>query len=259
MYSQPTAISIHDIVWYQKQHDSHFHQDIAYLPLMKRMSHLTHHLNKYVSAIDNVRDHLYEDLLATVISMAGALNMSLSKHLSNIYGARITYITEVTPLYSDNLLIQQLKLHISHMSKTIEGFDHLEAIQYRQEMETTTAQLFLLALQLNHRTLQLGGSNYQAVFKIDSDVEKALFNNHQALNTIVFINYHKRLQGIRLKNPFYQYIVEGMMYSGRHASAWANTFNRLSRVYLSLHPFFGKSMPLLEQHYAVPLLEINEL
>lgn len=252
-------ISIHDICWYQKQHDHNFHRDISYLPLMKRMGHLNHHLTKYIGQIDSTREHLSEDFLATVISMAGALNMSLVNQLSSVFGKTIQYIDQITPLYNDGVVINQIKLLTAFMAKTIEGFDHLEAISYRQEMENTVTQLFILAVQLGYRSLKLGGANYNAVFKIDATVEDNLRENYPALSTLVFINYHRRLYNIRLKNHFYKYYIEGMSYSGRKASSWVNTHNQLSTVYQTLQPYFLNAMSIITSLYAVPVIEIDEL
>lgn len=80
----PRATLILNLQWYQELHNRRFHHDIYVLSKMRKVSHLVHHLSKYINA-EEVSDNLLVDIFACTLSIASALNIDIGKTVGEDY------------------------------------------------------------------------------------------------------------------------------------------------------------------------------
>ena len=166
----------HDVLWYQHRHDAVYHRDIHHMQLMSKLSHLNHHLVKYftrirkfqVAHVINMKDIV--DACVCCLSALSALGVrSDGKSL-------VEFVVQQRTLTEDEIIFE-----IGRISKVIEGFDHLESINYRAELNECFSNLLSSFITCYYRN---GG--------------------------ICFINDHyiPRLTEIKQKNPFHEHFLE---------------------------------------------------
>lgn len=136
-------VSLIELQYFQDMHDRRYHADIYGLPLMRRMAHLHNHMVKYsANKVRRLDSHC--DAIACLLSMANALNISLSAVLSKWSGEFVTDMTEVPLMYRTDRLESQLSNVLGQMAKIIEGHDHTESIDYRDDLREAVIELFIV-------------------------------------------------------------------------------------------------------------------
>ena len=136
-------ISILDLQFFQDMHDRQYHKDIYHMPLIRRVSHLYNHLDKYASTPNRMGES-YPDALACMLSMANALNVNFIAELTKWSGDLTTTIATVPLMYREDCLPRQLKQVLGKFAKIIEGHDHTESIDYRGELKENLIELFII-------------------------------------------------------------------------------------------------------------------
>lgn len=181
-----------DLCWHQHIHDSVAHRDIVVLPKMKRLSHLNHHMTKYLNRISNEAE-VFADMLAVTLSATFAFQFDLGKELAKLCESPYKTLTLDNPprryLEDKDDLIQMLRSNLSNQSKTIESFDHLEDHDYYGNIRKQLSVNIILIFQLHYVTIKHGWSYEESV------------------RSLIF-KYYARLKSIREANPFYDYFQE---------------------------------------------------
>lgn len=190
-------IFLRRLTWFQHQHDYHFHHDIAYLPKMKRFNHLVHHMNKYVS--DRMRPNRCEDMLAVILSSAVTFNIDLNKVINTIHrhDGNVQPTDALIHFAADRDVIENAyRVSLSNISKVIEGFDHIEDINYIGEIEKFLVTVFLLNM---------------TDFLVDNKDPSQLY-----------YRYFNRINDIQMKNHLHKYIWESLSFYGTgEMSSWS--------------------------------------
>lgn len=181
------STTILDLQWYQHLHDGRYHRDIAVMPTMRRLNHLTHHLVKYSDNPHKGADY-YTDSIACILSMAGGFNMSLAKAMNLYVITPVEGIESIGYLWNDEILAQLFKKHIQTLSKAIEAFDHIEKYEYRTKIEEAIAHLFIIVFQQFGITISEG--------------------TRQDKNLLLIKRYMERLEEIKKRHVFHSYFHE---------------------------------------------------
>lgn len=125
-----------DMHWRQEEHDRLFHWDIFSLSKHDRLKHLTLHLAKYqgkylasqAAADDGKKFGTVVDALIVLLSMA------------NVIGYKIKNSAEPSVGFSyDSIIIET-----SNLCKVIEALDHMESLDFRQEIQKAIEKLVYL-------------------------------------------------------------------------------------------------------------------
>lgn len=221
-----------DLTWYQRQHDQNYHHDVWIMPAMGKISHLTHHLNKYITRI-GVDKNAEIDIFVTVLSMSTVFPTNLGTVIASKLSRPVTTIDQVEPLFNpDESTIQhQLRVHVSHLSKLVEGFDHIESINYREQINSTIAMLFILSMQLFYLSLEIGRVNYKPIYSL---LESPLSTNRPYMNSILLASYHARLLEIRNKNPFHKDYLTPLMQGTVNKTTWGIIHETLDKNLVAL-------------------------
>lgn len=137
-----------EMQYFQELHDRQYHIDIYHMQTFKRIAHLHQHLVKYSGA--NVINRS-QDALACILSMANTLNINISKSLAtrNIF---VADIEDIGPRYYNDILHEQYQNNLKSMTKLLEGHDHVETLNYRNDMATYICDLLIVLLQLYRST-----------------------------------------------------------------------------------------------------------
>lgn len=174
--STDNDIRMHDVMWFQHKHDQTYHHDIAVLPLMRRLSHLNHHLVKYIGRIQkfkvvgaDVTKEITDSLICCISAISVLAIHTDGKSVIDFY------------MMGRELTEMELSMEIGRVSKAIEGFDHLESIDYRGELNEAWTNLFATFLAMYYRS---GGTKFIAN------------------------SYYPRLIEIKERHPFHKYFVE---------------------------------------------------
>lgn len=185
--------------WYQYLHDRDYHHDVYVMPIMKKVSHLTHHLIKYNHGLKP--DNYHADTLACLLSMAGALNISLTKSFTKME-LDIKFINGLVPYYINDRIDVLIGDNLKILSKSIEAWDHIEKYDYRDQIEKAICSLMIL----NFQSFMVSFGNKPNIEESSIELFSVWFKR---LNDIkqnhVFYKYHHDSQ---LKNPTYRKIVE---------------------------------------------------
>lgn len=139
-------IPILNFQYFQELHDKRYHVDIYSKPLMARLAHLHQHLIKYSANIYQRQAH-YQDSLACLLSMANSLNMNIAEELSKSQQSHVVNFSCVKYKYHKDILIDNYKTTLGQMAKSLEGFDHVENISYRDNLKANIIKLIQLLLQ----------------------------------------------------------------------------------------------------------------
>lgn len=121
--------------WRQELHDKLFHGDIYNLSIIGRLRHLTLHLSKYqgkyleeqMSGTEWTRRGIVVDALIVLQSMANTLSYEIT--------GQSDYSKDVG--FSYNALV----IRTGHLCKYLEAWDHLESIDYRDNISRAIEDL----------------------------------------------------------------------------------------------------------------------
>lgn len=186
------SLSLIKLQWFQYMHDKNFHHDVYIMPNMKRLGHLTNHLVKYTQGMP--RPSTWVDMLACTLSIANTFNLSFTR-MYNAVGYMVEDIQDVPFTFNDSteILESEMKNVLQRIAKLVEGWDHIESIQYRQELEIVLPKLLSLICQ---RALK-------------SDPELSLREFYSL--------YFARISSIQSNHMFCKYFYETMMKSSSYA------------------------------------------
>lgn len=187
---KPTILMLQ---YFQELHDKQYHFDIYSKPLIDRLSHLFKHLVKY-SSTELKRVSTYPDALACVLSMANVLNMDISKELEK--DNQIAYsIDTVRPVFHKDILIEQYSFALGQMAKVLEGYDHVEPIEYKASLKDWVRRILIVLLQIRVDLDEL------SLDTLTIEYIKKMFKLKR--NHIFFAHYHDE----DLKRPLYRSMV----------------------------------------------------
>lgn len=125
-----------DIQWRQEEHDKLFHWDIYSLSKPARLRHLIFHMAKYqgkyleAQYADNqvkMREVVVDSFIL-LTSMANVLGYSIQDNSAKVPG----------------MSYNELVIETGRLCKTIEAWDHMEAINFRAEFVSSIEKLFRL-------------------------------------------------------------------------------------------------------------------
>lgn len=197
MYTQlayDMDFSLIQIQYFQHLHDSKYHLDIFSMPTFRRVAHLHQHLIKYSGT------NRFEDAIACILSMANTLNIDIQKGLVKNF-VNVTSFNEISDLYHPDVLRKQYDIIIKQIAKIIEGLDHVESINYRQDMEKHISFLLVILLQQYRQTME--SSNHSLLLswliRLKEIKQKSIFYpfNHDSdlkdSTYISFITYYNTI------------------------------------------------------------------
>lgn len=177
------------LMFYQHCHDKNYHHDIYVLSRKDRLNHLIHHLHKYNNASIKPVNWL-EDMLACILSMAGTMNIHLDRKLSAKLLKPISDVSDITKLFDDSILTNQLTDTLRSLSKSMESLDHVESFDYNTTIVDSIVLLTVIVFQLNYVE-----RNYKIMEKANFDLVK---------------RYLERLESIKTKHCFHEYHEENI-------------------------------------------------
>lgn len=183
-----TSLPLIKLQWYQELHDKHFHRDVWVMSNMKRLSHLSSHLVKYTQGMP--QPNTWVDMLACTLSIANTFNLSFTRMYVRL-GYHAQCIQDVPFTFNNSLEIleSEMKNVLQRIAKLVEGWDHIETIQYRQELENVLPKLLSLICQ------------------------RALLANPELTLREFYGAYFDRLTGVQSNHMFYAYQRELMEHS----------------------------------------------
>ena len=163
------------VMWFQHVHDQNYHRDIAHMPMMQRVGHLNNHLVKYTTRyikFSLTGTYAAVEIVDGIICCISALS-SLHYNPMKLTLPEFFVNQRVMP-------VEETLTEIGRISKILEGWDHLEDIDYRAELKESFCVVLasLLNIYYNH----IGGC-----FITDA--------------------YEPRLNGIKQKHPFHNYML----------------------------------------------------
>lgn len=181
-----------DLQYFQEMHDRRYHPDIHGKPLMVRVAHLHQHLVKYSSS-DVKRNQTYPDALACIFSIANALNLNITYGYMQLE-ENIDTLDDFTKIYHDDRLVEQYRIEMGKLAKLLEGFDHVESLDYRKLVCTALLRVLSILIQLNqmdgNTPTSLGRDYLKTIFKIKA---RNIFYCHyhtEDYNTPVYRSLH---------------------------------------------------------------------
>lgn len=139
-------IKIIQLQWFQRCHDRNYHRDVYFMPTMKRLQHLHNHLVKYGNRQFSELDwdnpvKLFADALACIFGMSDALNIRIKAEDTDLF-------YKVKPKYDALATIHHYHETLGKMAKLLEGWDHLEDLNYRTDLTECINNLFHLVCQM---------------------------------------------------------------------------------------------------------------
>lgn len=163
------------VMWFQHRHDQTYHTDIANMPMMAKINHLNNHLVKYMSRYNKYQltgttnKELIVDALICCISALSALHYNPKE------------MTLPDFFLSQRILsLDEIDVEIGRISKVLEDWDHIEIINYREELVNSFTML--TASLLNVYYLNVGKS-------------------------FILNDYQPRLNDIKHKHPFHEFFL----------------------------------------------------
>lgn len=164
------------VMWFQYRHDQTYHSDIANMPVMQRLGHLNNHLVKYITKyikFSITSTYAGVEVVDGIICCISALS-SLHYNPQDLTIPEFFVKQRVMP-------IEETMMEVGRISKILEGWDHLEDIDYRAELKESFC--VVLASLLNIYYNNVGGC-------------------------FVTEAYTPRLNGIKKKHPFHEFFLE---------------------------------------------------
>ena len=138
--------NIFDLQYFQELHDRRYHVDIHSLPLMRRIAHLHNHLVKYASS-DVKRTQTYPAAVACIFSIANALNFNISNGFGKVEQAVFT-LDDVQQVYHVDQMMAQYRIQLGAFAKLVEGFDHVENLDYRARIQGVLMEILSILVQM---------------------------------------------------------------------------------------------------------------
>lgn len=188
------GLPILELQWFQRCHDNHYHRDVYYMQTIPRIRHLHNHLVKYANRnFNELNDETnFPDALACIFSMADALNMSISKQAEKL-GYKANTIGDIEIHIDPYAAYKHFQMRLAEMAKALEGWDHIEDIDYQTVLRNTTTMLFLLLFVIaRHNTTGM----------------KQQTRNRECTNMVLMKEWHDRLAFIKSKNVFHKHIAD---------------------------------------------------
>lgn len=147
-------VSILSLMWFQECHNRHYHQDIHHLQTMKAISHFQHHLVKYNGVIDRQLDvgkFAKVEIIDAMICCVGALSR-LNFDMSELYRKATNETKKSKPyvtfpdLYQIHSVLRwgEMAFVLQNISKLVEGWDHVEALPYREGLTKNFSEAFMI-------------------------------------------------------------------------------------------------------------------
>lgn len=144
-------VSILSLMWFQECHNRHYHKDIYHLQTMRALAHFNNHLVKYNGVIErkmDVGEFAQKEILDALICCVSAFSV-LNYDLSNYYRTTVNddkkhvtfpdlYFITTIPRWSEIRKVTQ------EISKLLEGWDHVEALPYREGLQKYFTQAFFI-------------------------------------------------------------------------------------------------------------------
>jgi hypothetical protein len=121
----------------QQSHDIKYHPDILYMGIGGRMSHVVHHLTKYLSSLfhENSESAIFKKTFVDCVIM------TLSA--ANQLGIRLSTLSYET--HTDNFISSYIKI-LAVLAKACESSDHQEDYPIRRTWNNEIKNMFLLLL-----------------------------------------------------------------------------------------------------------------
>lgn len=188
------SLPILDLQWFQRCHDNHYHRDVYYMQTIPRIRHLHNHLVKYANRNFNEfhENTSFPDALACIFSIADALNMSISKQAEKL-GYKANTIGDIEIHIDPFAAYKNFQIRLAEMAKVLEGWDHIEDIDYQTTLRNTTTMLFLLLFVIaRHATTGMREQTH----------------NRENSNMILVKQWYDRLAYIKSKNVFHEHIAD---------------------------------------------------
>lgn len=138
------------LMWFQEVHNRNYHQDIYHLPPMRQLAHFNNHLVKYNAEIDRALDlgqTLHGKILDGMICCLSALsrlNYNIARHVDEATG-KLKTVT-FFDLYALITICRwsEMQQITRHISKLVEGWDHLEKLNYRDDLCKYFSEAFMI-------------------------------------------------------------------------------------------------------------------
>lgn len=145
------CVSILSLMWFQECHNRYYHKDIYHLQTMRALAHFNNHLVKYNGVIErkmDVGEFAQKEILDAMICCMSAFSV-LNYDLSNYYRASVNddkkyvtfpdlYFIATIPRWNEIRIVTQ------EIAKLLEGWDHVEALRYREDLQKHFTQAFLI-------------------------------------------------------------------------------------------------------------------
>lgn len=188
--------TIRELMWFQRVHNKDYHQDIYHMPTMRQIQHHCNHLSKYFHAQFNdtgiiKEEAKFKDALACIFSMCAVLGFNPLKHMECGGAFGNIDIHE----YDRYGAPSHFRDALSKVIKAVEGYDHIEDIDYRGVV--TTNLVILLKT-----TVTMGVYGYHGFNTVDEGIEGITPRDRklELLNS-----WYSQLEKIKKKHCFYDY------------------------------------------------------
>lgn len=183
-----------DWQWRQYLHDEYFHRDIQNLKTEHAIAHYVQHFTKYIHKIQSQPNSsavasLLIDMLIISMSAANRLNcrLSLNRAPSKTIADAVHYH------------VSDCQASVARMSKVLEGFDHLEDINYRESLTDTIKDI-------SEHTLSA-----LLITGIESIEEALLARLVQVENRHIFVNHFHAEIAAKMQVPFDRRFIRASM------------------------------------------------
>jgi len=118
-----------ELQWAQEKHDRLYHPDIYYMPKPYRLTHLVLHLAKYQGKYIQIKNFVLDsdkiaiDACIILVSFLNCLNQ------------RILHVE------AEDVGMEEIVVGVGRLAKYLEGLDHLENLDYHNDMVIIALQL----------------------------------------------------------------------------------------------------------------------
>lgn len=142
----------------QFRHDERFHREIARLSVHARLNHMALHFCKYTGQLASVcasgdaalRQQTVTDSFIISLCTANTLNLDIGNRIAPSLGSTATIKDIGIHLHeasrdnadkNDNWLFLRHAIYAAQLARACEKIDHLEAFDFRKEIEQAVAKL----------------------------------------------------------------------------------------------------------------------
>lgn len=179
-YKMLLSKHLKELQWKQYQHDIRYHKDIWVLPVHPRATHMVLHLCKYSGKLFHAHQQqdfskltqLVIDILIINISYANIFSISLYNKLEAMkLTENFKNLEELIKSYNTQeellTLLIEFSIVIGTTAKTIESLDHIEHHNFRESLEKSVIDIFIITLKICAKL---------KVFSIEPLIEKRLYD-----------------------------------------------------------------------------------